>query len=91
LIDHLPNLEQLLNAGLLGPGPLDIVSRAGQALAHAQQTAPRQVGLLALLRALSDPDVQHTLGFALAFARELGRSLSPNYAAQALPSNSQAS
>ena len=91
LINHLPSLEQLLSAGVLGPGPIDIVSRAGQALSQAQQTAPRQVGLFGLLRALSDSDVQHTLGFAIAFARELGRNLSPNYAAQALPQDTQAS
>lgn len=91
-IDHLPAIEQLLSAGMLGPGPIDIVSRAGQALSHAQQSAPRAVGLFGLLRALSDPDVQHTLGFAIAFARELGHNLAPltlTAAVRALPKTSE--
>jgi len=75
LIDHLPNLDRLLSAGLLGAGPVDIVSRAGQALNHAHQERSARIGVLGLFRALSDSCVQRTLGFTLAFARNFGRSM----------------
>jgi uncharacterized protein YjgD (DUF1641 family) len=84
LLGHLPALDQLLGAGLLGPGPLDIVSRAGQALSQAQQELPQPIGAFGLFRALSDRDVQYALGFVMAFAREFGRSVEPSRTTHAL-------
>jgi uncharacterized protein YjgD (DUF1641 family) len=89
LLDHLPNLDRLLGSGVLGPGPIEIVSRAGQALAEAQQAAVHPLGAFGLFRALSDSGVQHSLGFAVAFARQLGRTMEPSYAPHALPSSTQ--
>jgi hypothetical protein len=86
LLEHLPSLDRLLGSGVLGAGPVEIVGRAGQALTEAQRLAVRPVGAFGLLRALSDADVQHALGFAVAFARALGRSLQPSFSAHALPS-----
>ena len=66
---------------------LDALLREGGALAgalaqaaadaHAEQRAatPPRLGLVGLVRALRDPDVQRALGFALAFSRHLGRRL----------------
>lgn len=75
LIDHLPNLDRLLGSGLLGEGPVDIVSRAGQALNQAHQDPASRVGAFGLFRALSDPCMQRSLGFALSFARYFGRGM----------------
>lgn len=70
------------------PSALELVGRAGEALTLAQQTVPHPVGAFGLLRALSDRDVQHALGFAFAFAREFGRSLEPGQTPKALPTSS---
>lgn len=89
LIDHLPNLDRLLGSGLLGTGPVDIVSRAGQALSEAHGEAVHPLGAFGLFRALSDSGVQHSLGFAIAFARQFGRTMEPSFAPHALPSQTQ--
>jgi uncharacterized protein YjgD (DUF1641 family) len=89
LIDHLPSLDRLLDSGLLGKGPIQIVSLAGQALTEAQQQPVHPLGAFGLLRALSDSGVQHSLGFAVAFARELGRNMEPSFASHALPNSTQ--
>lgn len=88
LLDHLPALDHLLGAGLLSTGPLEVVSRAGQALSQAQQAAPHPVGPFGLFRALSDHEVQRSLGFAISFAREFGRRLPPDQTLKALPKSS---
>lgn len=87
LLEHLPSFDRLLGSGVLGAGPVDIVARAGQALAEAHSVAVRPIGAFGLLRALSDSDVQHSVGFAVAFARAFGRSIEPSHAAHALPSD----
>ncbi|MEY4581641.1 MAG: hypothetical protein RL701_6344 [Pseudomonadota bacterium] len=86
LVEHLPNLERLMSSGLLSPGPLDIVSKAGDALTRAQQAAPAPVGAFGLLRALSDDGVRHALGFALTFLGNFGRSMQPTPAGRRLRS-----
>jgi hypothetical protein len=84
LVEHLPSLDRLLGSGMLGAGPVEIVGRAGQALTDASRDAAPPLGAFGLLRALADSDVQHSLGFAIAFAREFGRSTAPS-ARRALP------
>jgi uncharacterized protein YjgD (DUF1641 family) len=91
LVEHLPNLDRLMSSGLLGAGPIDVVSKAGAALSEAQQTAPAPVGAFGLLRALSDYGVRHALGFALAFLRSFGRSLQPSPSTRQLVAESRAS
>jgi len=84
LVEHLPNLERLMSSGVLGAGPIDIVSKAGEALSRAQQAAPAPVGAFGLLRALSDDGVRHALGFALSFLANFGRSMQPMAAGRQL-------
>jgi uncharacterized protein YjgD (DUF1641 family) len=91
LVEHLPNLDRLMSSGLLGAGPIDVVSKAGAALSEAQQTAPAPVGVFGLLRALSDYGVRHALGFALAFLRSFGRAIQPSPAARQLMPESRTS
>jgi uncharacterized protein YjgD (DUF1641 family) len=47
----------------------------GRAVDEVMVASPPPVGLLGLLRALSDPDVQRALGFAVALAERVGRRL----------------
>lgn len=67
-------LSTLLQSGLLAPEAVDVTSKAGDALVASRETTP-EVGLLGLLRALRDPDVQHALGFFTAFSKQFGRRL----------------
>ena len=83
LVSHLPNLHRLLDSELLSSGAVQTVSKAGTALAAAANCTPQPVGLMAALRGLRDPAVQHALGFALKFAQLFGRTLEP--AQHALP------
>lgn len=66
-------LAALVESKLLEPSALAVVSRLAAALAEPGDARP--VGLLGLLRALRDPDVQRALGFVLAMGREFGRQL----------------
>lgn len=71
--------DAVLDSGILDPRTVDVVGRAGRALAQsypAGQTEPYKVGPLGLLKTLNDPDVQRALGFLTAFAKQFGRQLS---------------
>jgi uncharacterized protein YjgD (DUF1641 family) len=83
LVSHLPNLHRLLDSELLSAGAVQTVSKAGSALAAAANSEPAPAGLMAALRALRDPAIQRSLGFALRFAQLFGRTLEP--AEHALP------
>jgi len=83
LVTHLPSLHRLLDSELLSSGAVQTVSKAGSALAAAVETHPEPAGLLTLMRALRDPAVQRSLGFALKFAQLFGKTLEP--AQHALP------
>ena len=83
LVGHVPNLQRLFDSELLSPGALNTVGQAGSALAAAADGVSQPAGLLTLVRALRDPSVQRSLGFALRFAQLFGRALEP--AERALP------
>lgn len=84
LVDNLPALEGFLSSGVLAPGPVEVVSKAGAALADVELARPRSVGAWGAFRAMGDPDIQRALGFALAFARIFGKSLEPSVEGPAL-------
>jgi len=75
LLDRVDIVEGLLASGLLDPGPVAIVSRAGAALAFTGRESPPSVGAWGALRALKDADIQRALGFALRFAQHFGHAL----------------
>mgnify|MGYP002378741718 CR=1 FL=1 len=55
-----PEVTALMGSGIFSPQTVAVVAHAGDALVesyNANQTAPKQVGLFGLLRALGDPDV----------------------------------
>jgi hypothetical protein len=68
-------VNALLDSGILEPKTLRVIGSAGRALAETQIQPREKVGMLGLLRALGDPDVQQALGFLVTFGREFGRTL----------------
>lgn len=71
LVDS-PEFEALLDSGMLEPRAVGVLGRAATALADASPNTSESVGLLSLMRALRDPDVQTTVRFGLAVARGFG-------------------
>jgi hypothetical protein len=68
-------LDALLKSGVLAPGTLRIIGELGRALTETAAAPPATSGLLGLLRALGQPDVQRALGFLVTFAERFGRRL----------------
>ncbi|MEY4580699.1 MAG: hypothetical protein RL701_5402 [Pseudomonadota bacterium] len=75
LFDELPVIESWLDTRNVGSGVGEMLSCAGEAL-RAAQNEQASVGVLGLLRALSEAGVQRSLGFAVSFARQFGRRAS---------------
>ena len=72
---HTPEFAALMNSGVLAPRTLEVIGKAGQALADTQHLSIPKVGLLGALRSAAQPDVQRALGFALTFAEKFGKNL----------------
>jgi uncharacterized protein YjgD (DUF1641 family) len=68
-------LDALLKSGVLAPGTLRIMGELGRALTETAAAPAATSGLLALLKALGQPDVQRALGFLVTFAERFGRRL----------------
>lgn len=75
LLARVDVIRGFLDSGVLDAEPVAIVGKAGEGLARTAKANPASVGPFALLRALRDPDIQRSLGFAIHFARIFGRSL----------------
>lgn len=71
----------LLESGMLEPKTVAVLGGIGRSAAQsydearAQQGAPRQLGVFALIRELKDPDVNRALDFLLRMAKAYGQSL----------------
>lgn len=68
-------LDALLNSGVFAPSTLRIVGELGRALTETAAAPPASAGVLGLLKALGQPDVQRALGFLVTFAERFGRRL----------------
>jgi hypothetical protein len=68
-------LDALLRSGVLAPATLRVVGELGQALTETAASPQTPVGLVGLLKALGQPDVQRALGFLITFAERFGRRL----------------
>ena len=68
-------LDALLKSGVLAPATLRIIGELGRALTDTAAAPPTAHGVLGLLRALGQPDVQRALGFFVTFAERFGRRL----------------
>ena len=68
-------LDALLKSGVLAPGTLRIIGELGRALTETATAPPRPAGVVGLLKAVGQPDVQRAIGFLVTFAERFGRSL----------------
>jgi hypothetical protein len=73
--ERVRELDALLKSGVLAPGTLRVVGELGRALAETAAAPAATPGVLGLLKALGQPDVQRALGFLLTFAERFGRRL----------------
>lgn len=70
-----PQFKALFASDVLAPDALEVVGRAGRALAAQSGEACGQTGLLGALGASQDADVQRALNFAIGFAQRFGRNM----------------
>jgi uncharacterized protein YjgD (DUF1641 family) len=83
ILDKLPQLTEtgatLIESGIFEKQTVSILAEAGKALAesydHAVHQPRRQVGLVGLLKALNDPDMQRSLGLVIDFAKRFGQRI----------------
>jgi hypothetical protein len=73
--DKVHELDALLRSGVLAPGTLRVIGELGRALTETAGTPPKTLGIVGLLKALGQPDVQRALGFLVAVAERFGRRL----------------
>mgnify|MGYP001813780932 FL=1 len=77
--DELERLGYLLRSDVLDPNALEVVGHAATSLARCQRETCEQrtsdrIGLIGLLKALRDPNLQRTVGFGVRFAKCFGDS-----------------
>lgn len=75
VLDKLQLVQHLLDSGIMAEPAVDVVGRAGYALAAARAEPTREVGLWGAARAMSDDDVKRAVGFVVRVAQLFGRSL----------------
>ena len=73
--ERVRELDALLKSGVLAPSTLRVVGELGRALTETAAAPPAAPGVLGLLKALGQPDVQRALGFLVTFAERFGRRL----------------
>ncbi len=71
-------LKSLMNSGILNPKAVNIVAQAGCALAECKEDRPKKIGILGLIKALGNCDIQCALGFLISFGKRFGRLLKNN-------------
>ncbi|MEQ9497847.1 MAG: DUF1641 domain-containing protein [Deltaproteobacteria bacterium] len=81
-----PKIRELLESGMLDAAAIDTLGRVARVTSRLADQQPPQMGFLGALRAMSDPEVQRSVGFAVEFARGFGSTDSP----KALPSGNGA-
>ena len=69
------DLDALLKSGVLAPSTLRVIAELGRALTETAAAPPASAGVVGLLKALGQPDVQRALGFLVTFAERFGRRL----------------
>ncbi|MCW1966587.1 MAG: DUF1641 domain-containing protein [Anaerolineae bacterium] len=83
LLEKFPELTrtaaQLVDSGIFNEKTVGVLATAGKTLADSYATASaaptKQIGMGGLIKALSDPDIQRTLGLLLGFAKNFGQKL----------------
>lgn len=74
VLDRIDVVQRLLDSGVLAEAPVAVVERAALSMAQTCAEHPAPIGPWAAMRAMREPGVQRTLGFALRFARRFGES-----------------
>lgn len=75
LVEKVNTLETLATSAVLEGQSVDMVGLAGRALVRTRDAHPEPAGAWQALRAVSDPDIQRALGFALHFGKLFGQAL----------------
>lgn len=68
-------LKALMNSGILNPKAVRIVAQAGCALADCKEDRPEKIGIIGLIKALGNGDIQSALGFLMSFGKRFGQLL----------------
>ncbi|CAG1021953.1 hypothetical protein DOJK_01349 [Patescibacteria group bacterium] len=68
-------LKALMNSGILNPKTVRIVAQAGCALADCKEDRPEKIGIIGLIKALGNGDIQSALGFLMSFGKRFGQLL----------------
>ena len=81
--EHLQRIGDLLGSDILNPHAVNVVDNAAKSLTNAQEhlcesSPPKRVGLIGLLAALRNPEIQRSLAFAVQFGKCFGKNLENN-------------
>lgn len=68
-------LKALMNSGVLNPKTVYMVGQAGCALANCKDDQPERVGIIGLLKAICNRDLQRAVGFLVRFGKRFGHLL----------------
>lgn len=71
-------LQELIDSAVLDPGAVRAVGQAANALIEARSQPAGRAGMFKALGALSDPQVQSALDFAIRFGKAFGASVEQN-------------
>lgn len=74
--------KSLLESGVLDPESVAIVGAAGKALVESKSSPSRKIGLFGMIRELKDANMQHSVGFLTAVAKNFGQYLSQTNSTQ---------
>ena len=81
-MDHLRRVGKLLASDILNPHALNVVDNAAKSLNNAQERVcgvqSDRIGLLGMLKALRDPQLQRSLAFVVQFGKCFGNNLDNN-------------
>jgi len=74
-----PQVQELFKSDVLDVRTVQVIGKVARSLIEASEEAARskeeRVGLIGLIRALTDPEIQPTLNFLLSLARHLSKEL----------------
>ena len=68
-------LKALMNSGVLNPKTVSMVGQAGCALADCKDDQPKRLGIMGLLKAIGNHDLQRAVGFLVRFGKRFGQLL----------------
>ncbi len=68
-------INNLLDSGVIDPEAVGVVSSAANALVESRSKTTEPVGLIGLMKAMRDPDLQYALGFLVSFGKHFGKNL----------------